>query len=72
MSFNEGSLQLEITGMQASSDLKRALKVGFAKYGQTVSMWRNSQTLNEMFGSTYTCESSFSRMNGIKQMLVAP
>ena len=44
MSFNEGSLQLEITGMQASSDLKRALKVGFAKYGQTVSMWRNSST----------------------------
>lgn len=44
MSFNEGSLQLEITDMQASSDLKRALKVGFAKYGQTVSMWRNSST----------------------------
>ena len=73
-SVDEGSLQLELVDIQSSS----ALKEDFQE-GGTVKFWseriQQEQFPNArkvaifiltMFGSTFTCESSFSHMNAIK------
>lgn len=72
--IDEGSLQLEIIDMQESSALKQAHeKEGFTTFWTkciNVSKFPNTKKLAifvlTMFGSTYTCESSFSHMNAIK------
>ncbi|BFY98365.1 hypothetical protein BsWGS_01405 [Bradybaena similaris] len=73
-SVDEGSLQLELVDIQCSS----VLKEDFQECG-TIKFWseriQKEQFPNArkvaifmlaMFGSTYTCESSFSHMNAIK------
>uniref|UniRef100_A0A3Q3B518 HAT C-terminal dimerisation domain-containing protein n=1 Tax=Kryptolebias marmoratus TaxID=37003 RepID=A0A3Q3B518_KRYMA len=72
--INEGALQLEIIDMQASSALKHAYdKEGFMTFWtewvdaeKFPNMKELAINLLTMFGSTYTCESSFSHMNAIK------
>ena len=73
-SINEGSLQLELVDIQSSSSLKEEFEQGGA-----VKFWAENIPKEQfpnakklaifiltMFGSTYTCESSFSHMNAIK------
>lgn len=72
-SLDEGSLQLELIDIQASSDLKHDLRSlaceqFWVKLNQV--QFPNTRRLAffllTMFGTTYTCESSFSHMNAIK------
>lgn len=73
-SLDEGSLQLELIDIQSSDDLRQSLQqAGFEKFWtHEVSQDKFPQSrglalfLLTMFGSTYTCESSFSHMNAIK------
>lgn len=72
--IDAGSLQLEIIDLQESSALKQAHDTeGFIKLWTKfihVNKFPNTKKLAIfvliMFGSTYTCESSFSHMNAIK------
>ncbi|MGH0119661.1 UNVERIFIED_CONTAM: hypothetical protein FKN15_044480 [Acipenser sinensis] len=72
-SVEEGPLQLELVDIQASSSLKDLQNDGAVKFWtehiQQVE-FPNARKLAVllliMFGSTYTCESSFSHMNVIK------
>ena len=74
LDIDEGSLQLEIIDLQESSALKQAYDTeGFIKLWTKfihVNKFPNTKKLAlfvlTMFGSTYTCESSFSHMNAIK------
>lgn len=74
LEIDEGPLQLEIIDMQASSVLKQALEnESITKFWTKcihVTKFPNIKKLAisvlTMFGSTYTCESSFSHMNAIK------
>ncbi|XP_051783182.1 SCAN domain-containing protein 3-like [Erpetoichthys calabaricus] len=72
--IDEGPLQLEMIEMQASCELKDALQEKgctelWTKHVDP-EMFPNMKKLAmcvlTMFGSTYTCESSFSHMNAIK------
>ena len=73
-SLDEGSLQLELIDIQSSDDLRQSLQqAGFEKFWtHLVSQDKFPHSrglalfLLTMFGSTYTCESSFSHMNAIK------
>lgn len=73
-SLNEASLQLELIDIQSSEDLRQSLQsagpekfwtheVSHEKFPQSRGLALYVLT---MFGSTYTCESSFSHMNAIK------
>lgn len=74
MSLDKAPLQLELTDIQSSEDLRQSLQLaGFEKFWtHEVSQEKFPQSrglalfLLTMFGSTYTCESSFSHMNAIK------
>jgi len=73
-SVDEGPLQLETIGIQSSGDLRQSWQqAGFEKFWThevSREKFPNSRDLAlfvlTMFGSTYTCESSFSHMNAIK------
>lgn len=73
-SLDEGFLQLELIDIQSSDDLQQSLQqAGFEKFWTHVisrEKFPHSRGLAlfllTMFGSTYTCESSFSHMNAIK------
>uniref|UniRef100_A0A672YBI2 HAT C-terminal dimerisation domain-containing protein n=1 Tax=Sphaeramia orbicularis TaxID=375764 RepID=A0A672YBI2_9TELE len=73
-SLDEGLLQLELIDIQSSDDLRQSLQqAGFEKFWTHVvsrEKFPHSRGLVlfllTMFGSTYTCESSFSHMNAIK------
>ena len=73
-SSDEGSLQLELIDIRSSDDLRQSLQqAGFEKFWtHEVSREKFPHSrglalfLLTMFGSTYTCESSFSHMNAIK------
>lgn len=74
MSLDEASLQLELIDIQSSGDLRQSLQLAcFEKFwihGVRHEKFPHSRGLAlfllTMFGSTYTCESSFSHMNAIK------
>ncbi len=59
---DEASLQLELNDIQSSDDLRHSLQVAGSEM-----FWTHSRGLAilvlTMFGSAYTCESSFSRKN---------
>ena len=73
-SLDEAPLQLELIDIQSSEDLRQSLQqAGFEKFWtHEVSQEKFPLSrglalfLLTMFGSTYTCESSFSHMNAIK------
>jgi hypothetical protein len=73
-SVDEGSLQLELVDIQCSSSLKENFQEsGTCKFWSEIiqkEQFPNAKKvaiyLLTMFGSTYTCESSFSHMNVIK------
>lgn len=73
-SLDEAFLQLELIDIQSSDDLRQSLQqAGFEKFWtHVVSQEKFPHSrglalfLMTMFGSTYTCESSFSHMNAIK------
>jgi len=73
-SVDEGSLQLELVDIQSSSALRDDFKemgaTQFWSQGISQELFPNARKIAlfilTMFGSTYTCESSFSHMNAIK------
>ena len=73
-SLDQGFLQLELIDIHSSDDLQQSLQqAGFEKFWTRVvsrekfpRSWGLALFLLTMFGSTYTCESSFSHMNAIK------
>uniref|UniRef100_A0A8C5ET12 HAT C-terminal dimerisation domain-containing protein n=1 Tax=Gouania willdenowi TaxID=441366 RepID=A0A8C5ET12_GOUWI len=73
-SLDESFLQLELIDIQSSDDLQQSLQqAGYEKFWTHVvsqEKFPHSRGLAlfllTMFGSTYTCESSFSHMNAIK------
>lgn len=73
-SVDEGSLQLELVDIQSSSALKEDLQEGGAvkfwseriQQQQFPNARKVAICMLTMFGSTFTCESSFSSMNAIK------
>ncbi|KAL2095558.1 hypothetical protein ACEWY4_007706 [Coilia grayii] len=72
--LDEGSLQLELIDIQSTDELRQSFQqAGFEKFWtHAVSRDKFPHSRNlapfllTMFGSTYTCESSFSHMNAIK------
>lgn len=72
--LDEGSLQLELIDIQSTDELRQSFQqAGFEKFWtHAVSQDKFPHSRNlalfllTMFGSTYTCESSFSHMNAIK------
>lgn len=74
VSLDEASLQLELIDIQSSGDLKQSFQLAssekFWTHEVSQEKFPNSRSLAifvlTMFGSTYTCESSFSHMNAIK------
>lgn len=75
LDIDGGALQLEIIDIQSSSALKQAFeKEGFTTlWARYIHVYKFPNTKKlaisvlTIFGSTYTCESSFSHINAIKK-----
>jgi len=73
LQFDEAAIQIQLIDMQASSEMKAALRGAESLSTFWVSCPQDYGTLKTlamyvltMFGSTYTCESGFSKMKSIK------